>query len=433
MNITKSTPRLVRLSFVVISLILVLLPFHAFLTVWGASLLGHYTLLRLWKEGLLLLLVLAAAVVLYRDRPLQQQLQASWLVRAIAAFLGVLSIWAIGAYLLGTVDLKAVVYGLLIDSRFLFFFLAVWILSAHHQRLHRQWPKLLVIPALVVILIGLLQYFVLPYDVLKHFGYSQATIYPYETINHNLHHLRIMSTLRGANPLGAYLLLIICLLIALWHRHRRWWLAALAAIASLTLVLTFSRSAWLGLILSLLVFGGVWLHTRRAKRLASVLGVVGLLLIGGLFITLRHSTSLQDALYHTDDHSTVAMSSNQGHSSALKSGLKDMLHQPLGRGPGSAGPASVYNNHPSRIAENFFVQIGQETGWLGFGLFIAINGLLGRELWRQSTDPLALGLFAALIGLSFVNLLSHAWADDTLAYLFWGLAAIAITRRTGTS
>jgi len=38
-------------------------------------------------------------------------------------------------------------------------------------------------------------------------------------------------------------------------------------------------------------------------------------------------------------------------------------------------------------------------------------------------------LFAALIGL-FVNLLSHAWADDTLAYLFTrGLAGIALSQQ----
>ena len=93
---------------------------------------------------------------------------------------------------------------------------------------------------------------------------------------------------------------------------------------------------------------------------------------------------------------------------------------------GSAGPASVYNSHKVRIAENYFVQIGQETGWLGFGLFIAINVLLGQALWRRRSDPLALGLFAALLGLSFINLLSHAWADDTLGLLWWGLAGVAL-------
>ena len=38
----------------------------------------------------------------------------------------------------------------------------------------------------------------------------------------------------------------------------------------------------------------------------------------------------------------------------------------------------------------------------------------------------ALSLFGSLIGLTFINLLSHAWTDDTLAYVWWGLAGIAM-------
>jgi len=37
-------------------------------------------------------------------------------------------------------------------------------------------------------------------------------------------------------------------------------------------------------------------------------------------------------------------------------------------------------------------------------------------------------LLASLIGLIFVNLVSHAWADDTLAYVWWGLAGIALSQ-----
>jgi hypothetical protein len=39
---------------------------------------------------------------------------------------------------------------------------------------------------------------------------------------------------------------------------------------------------------------------------------------------------------------------------------------------------------------------------------------------------LARVLLASLAGIIFVNLLSHAWTDDTLAYLWWGLTGIAL-------
>ena len=147
----------------------------------------------------------------------------------------------------------------------------------------------------------------------------------------------------------------------------------------------------------------------------------------GLYISFRHNTRFQNFVFHTQTNSAVKSTSDQGHTSALKNGLHDVIHNPLGNGPGSAGPASVYNTgHPTRIAENFYVQIGQEAGWLGLLLFILINVGVGYLLWLRRSDPLALCLFASLIGLSFINMLSHSWADDTIAYLWWGLAGIAM-------
>jgi hypothetical protein len=57
-----------------------------------------------------------------------------------------------------------------------------------------------------------------------------------------------------------------------------------------------------------------------------------------------------------------------------------------------------------------------------------INVGVGYLLWTRRADPLALSLLAALAGLTVVNLLSHAWADDTLTYVWWGLAGIAMAQ-----
>jgi uncharacterized membrane protein len=110
----------------------------------------------------------------------------------------------------------------------------------------------------------------------------------------------------------------------------------------------------------------------------------------------------------------------------MRSGLSDALHQPLGRGPGTAGPASVYNNHPARIPENYFVQLAEEIGWLGLIVFLLIYWLAAKGLYFAKTNPLALGLLAALVGITFINFLSQAWTDNTLSYLWWGLAGIVL-------
>jgi hypothetical protein len=166
------------------------------------------------------------------------------------------------------------------------------------------------------------------------------------------------------------------------------------------------------------------LLTKKLVPVALVLAV----LIAGSAVGLRHNTRFENVFLHTQDHSASAKSSNQGHVGALKDGVHDLWHQPFGRGPGTAGPASVYNDGHARLAENYFIQVGQEAGWLALGLFIVINLGVAYLLWLRRADPLALSLFAGLIGLTFVNLLSHAWADDTLAYVWWGLAGIAMAQ-----
>lgn len=426
----------------IVAAILVLMPFHATITVFLSQFVGHYTLLRLWKEALLVPLTGYVVYVGITQPAIRRQALRNKLFWLIAAFIAVQIVWGAVAVVGGQVTPEALGYGWIVDTRFLIFFVVVWVVALMSPKLVRWWPYLVFVPALIVAVFGLLQYFVLPYDVMKHLGYGATTIFPYEDINHNIHYIRIMSSLRGANPLGAYLVLAITL-FTVWaagrltaaRRRSYKQLAAFtlyAAMCVLALLLTFSRGAWLGLAASLIVL--VWSVRRRLPlRLVAVVAVaLGLLLAGfGVLTFVVRNPAVQNIVLHTEDHSAIASTSNEGHSSALQTGLNDLLHEPLGRGPGTAGPASEYNTgHPLRIAENYFVQIGQETGWLGLLLFIAILGGLMRSFYCGRGHLLATGLLAALAGLTVVCLTSHAWADDTLAYIFWGLAGIAYASYT---
>jgi O-antigen ligase len=143
-------------------------------------------------------------------------------------------------------------------------------------------------------------------------------------------------------------------------------------------------------------------------------------------LALHNNQHFQNFIFHTQDNSAVATSSNEGHASAFRQGIEDLETDPLGQGPGTAGPASVYNNHQPRIAENYYIQLAQEAGIPGLLLFVAIVVVVGYLLWTRRETTLALSLFAALVGISVVNLFSHAWTDDTLAYIWWGLAGLAV-------
>lgn len=415
----------------IIIVILLLIPFHAFLTVWLASNTGHYTAVRLWKEVLLAIACLGALYLAIFDKKVRASTlyhELPWLILGYAALQVLWALWAVHH---SSVTPKAAAYGLLLDLRFLAFFLVTWAVGARTRRLSSQWSKLLVWPALIVIVFGLLQALVLPLDFLKHFGYSQHTIFPYETINHNTRYERTFSTLRGANPLGAYLLLPISGLLVLMSIGKRNWRRGLMLLGALAvLFFSFSRAAWAGAVLCALIVGLLQLRRRHLPYVIVPTAIVVLAAVIAV-VSLRHNTHLQNIVFHTQEHSAVATTSDQGHADALASGVRDLAREPLGRGPGTAGPASVYNSgHPARIAENYYIQLGQEVGWLGLGLFLTIYGFVAYLLWQRRADPLAFTLLAALAGISLVNLLSHAWTDDTLAYLWWGLAGVAIGTAT---
>lgn len=419
-----------------VAVILVLVPFHAFLAVWVASLAGHYTLVRLWKELLLLSLLAAAAWLVSRDKKLRRITLDSWLFRLVFAFVALQLLLGAAAYAKHAVSFPALAEGLIDGTRPMAILFLAWLAAVKSPWLQAHWQKMLLIPAAIVVTIGLLQTFVLPAGFLAHFGYSQTTIPPYNTVDQNRNFVRVQSTLRGANPLGAYLVIVMAALTAMvTSRLQRGkilgaGLTKLLAFSGVTLVVlffTYSRSAYLGTAIAVLgiVFSGV--KSKRLRRWLLVTFAVCCVAGSGSVLVLRHNTRFEDTFFHTSQLSTSAQSSNQNRASALESGVRDILHEPLGRGPGTAGPASVHNSHPARIAENYFLQIGQETGWLGLGLFMVINLLLARELWRRTgTDRLPTMLLASLAGLTLVNLLSHAWADDTLAYVWWGLAGIAL-------
>jgi O-antigen ligase len=291
------------------------------------------------------------------------------------------------------------------------------------------------VPAMLVAFVAILQFAVLPPDVMKHFGYGPQTIDAVETINNNAQYQRVAGTLRGPNPLGAYLLVIITLLVAQWRvSSARLRLAVYILSCGFALAFSFSRSAWLGLLVSGAIVLVASATTARLRRLM-VLGIAGFMLItGAVFVGIRDNAAVQNAVFHTEDRSSVALSSNDQREQALRAGLKDVADEPLGRGVGTAGPASVYNQDgPVRIAENYYLQVGQEVGWLGLSLFVAINVVVLVRLWALRRDPLALGVFAAGCGLVVVNMLSHAWTDDTLAYIWWGLAALALSRNVLSS
>lgn len=451
--------------------ILVLMPFHALLTTWAGSNFGHLDLWRIWKEILFLAMVPPAFWLIWHTPELKKWLISSWIARLFVIY--ILLHLALGAWSLANhlVNKTALIYALIINLRFIGFFILCAVVASKSDLLRRNWKKLLLAPAAAVIAFGLAQKLLLPYDFLRHFGYGKNTIPAYQTVDSNLDYRRLQSTLRGANPLGAYLALIIpALFLRMFLRVRPLeysWIRLAGLLGALVvLFLTYSRSAEIGvaIALGLLVWWGIDRSgiefessnssakggvpgdqsrrtlaklngkagsTRIDKKIAGrkimfVLLSVAVLMAGTVYV-FRNSQPVQDTLFHTSNNSTAPRSSNADRLQSMGNGVRDVIYQPLGRGPGTAGPASFRNNYPSRIAEDYFLQIGQEIGVLGIALFVAINILVAKQLWQKREDTLPRILLVSLVGITIVNLISHAWTDDTLAYIWWGLAGILLT------
>jgi len=417
-----------------IASILVLVPFHAFLTVWGSTFVGHFVLLRLWDEVVFALLVVIVGSMLWRDHKLVRSLATNKLVQLIIGYIALTILWGLGSLALHQVTLTALAYALVVNLRFLVWFLAVWVVAVKSDWLSSHWLKLIMIPLVITLLIALLQFFALPANFLTHFGYGPRTFVPGLTLNQDSMLLRVQATMRGSNQFGAYLAtpvtVLVSFAVASW---RRWKYPVVIAMTGVVLVITFSRSAWLAAGLAVAIVIGA--RIPRALRVRAVVAAACVVVIGGLIgaALLQTSPGFQDVILHSNDRSTTIHTSNAQHSSALQRAVRTIIQNPLGNGPGSSGQASEYNSgHPYRNPESLLLQIGEETGWLGLGLFLAVLVQLGITLWSRRRGALPLAMFASLVGLTLIGLVTYTWVDDTVGFIWWGLAALALTTRTQT-
>lgn len=427
-TVSPNMLKLANYMAVVVLAILFLLPFHAFFTTWAASHFGYIDQFRVWKEILIIGLALGSALLITKDKPLRQQLRQSKLAVAIGLYISYALLRTGYGYSAGLLNDEALAYGVIGAFRYLVFFLVVWIIASRSQLLQKWWPFAVITPATIVIVFGLLQQFILDKNFLTHFGYGQDTIPAFQGVDQKTSYARAQSTLRGPNPLGAYLSFIITVLAGLWYRLEsyRFTFGFLAAMASVVLFFTYSRSAWIGLVISM----ATWLLlVIKDKKIRNFILISGLLLIAALALTtyaLRDNDYVQNTIFHTDETSQSTSSTNTVRAQALQSGLQDVWQHPLGQGLGTAGPASTRGQAP-KIAENYYIQVAQEVGVFGLVLYLAITVLVAAQLFQRRQDVLAQVLLASLAGITAINMVSHAWMDDTLSLLWWGLAGIALT------
>lgn len=417
-----------KLYIVLLLVVFGVIVLHAPLSVGLSTLFPETSLyIKAWKELLLGLAVGLAVYVVVRRRLLPQLNQP--LFWAIAGF-GLVNLALIPVFYTG---FEATLAALLINLRFFLFFVLVYIAVIAFPRCRRWFIGTFFAGAVVVIGFAFLQVTVLPYDILTYLGYGPQTIMPYLTVDQNMDYLRITSTLRGPNPLGAYITIMLAAVAALWvYRVKlprpwlRWAFVALSVAALVALWATYARAAALALGIVLVTTLLVVYGTKITKTvwLGAALGAT---LLVGAVVAFYDTPFVSQVILHEDPSEGNDVNSNDGHVESFVEGVSRMVRQPLGGGIGSTGSPSLLTDQPL-IIENQYFYVAHEVGWLGLALFVYISGVVLVRVWRQRRDWLSLAVFTSGLGLLAIGLVLPVWADDTVALIWWGLAAVALAR-----
>ena len=338
-------------------------------------------------------------------------------------------------------SLLATVAGVMIDLRFVAFFVAVYVFVQNYPHYRNHFKRALLSGAVIVIGFAIAQ-FVLPRDILATLGYSKQTIAPYQTVDSNESFVRINSTLRGPNPLGAYASVVVIGVVA--YGTRRWrelslkqrcgvmgcLIAAVGALAQ-----SYSRAAWLATTIGVIIVlamatGRTWrrfvqAHTRKMGLVAGTL----IIAVVGILIVLPQTNTFKTIIFHDDAEHGPVQTSDSDRMTSLQIGMQQVVERPFGVGIGSTGSASVRDGRPA-IIENQYLFVAHEIGVIGLGIFVALMTSILVQLWDRQSSWLSIASFASGIGLNVIGLFLPVFVDDVVSMLWWGLAGLVITENT---
>lgn len=411
--------------------ILALIVVHAPITMFvGSQFPEISTGIKAWKE---LLMIVAASLLLVRfPKQISRNVRKDLIVGLGALYLALHIMLALPA----TNGALAAIAGLMIDLRYIVYFLLVYIFLQQRPKYFNLFWRTALAGAAIVLGFLLMQ-FVLPVDFLKNLGYSESTILPYILVDMNPQFVRYNSTLRGPNPLSAYGLIVVNMAIAwlLQYRKKSQILSKKARLIGLFTIAVSSIAVWVGYSRSALIATAVSVclvalarYGRGISRRVWLVLVCLVVLLAGFMYIIRDTEFFHTVILHDNPTTGAEINSNDGHANSLKDGVVRMLHQPLGAGVGSTGSSASYGEN-ALIIENQYLMVAHEVGWLGLVLFLMIFGLILWRLWQERRGWRASGLWASGVGLALVGLLLPVWADDTISIVWWGLSAATLATR----
>lgn len=401
------------------------MPFHLFLSRWLSLYTGGLGQWDAAKDivtliGLILALIIAVHSKLFKNRILI-------IIFGLCALYGLLHVLFFIFNRQG-LDQRSFVVATLYNGR-IFAYLFIGLVVSMTQKI--QWrtvAKIILIVSTITCLFGLIQYFA-PKDLMTHFGYSiERGAKPSFFIDDKPDFPRIMSTVRDPNSYGAYLILPITLLWVSVLKRKLPYVKGIALIGlhGVALLLTFSRGAWLGMVIAgvastLRVYRNqIKLFLRRYSLVAVIL--VACLLTG--FLLFRNTYVYKNVVLHSDE-STVMADPNELRVQLQKQSLEKIKENPEGYGPGTAGLTSIGNPKGTFLTENYYLQIAIEVGVVGLALFLAVLCIVGIRIFAIHTMWSDITI-SSLMAYVFIGFLIHLWSNEAVAAQWWLLAGLVV-------
>lgn len=249
--------------------------------------------------------------------------------------------------------------------------------------------------------IGLVQYFILQHRDLEH---------------------RITGPVTHVMTFSGLLLPISLLVIVLGVHLRKWWFAIPATIVTFTLLLTFTRSIWLGWICAIFAL----LMFTRPRMLAWAAPVLVLFITFMPLALFGRMVSIFD----------TRVESNLDRIRMAEAGVEIIRDYPLlGVGPANVKEIyPLYRRHDAprfRIPHlhNTILQIWAERGIIALGAYLLLLGLFVRQCvkaWNGPARAFAQAGVAITVGLFVAGLFEFNFGDTEVFYIVLDLMALIV-------
>lgn len=238
---------------------------------------------------------------------------------------------------------------------------------------------------------------------------------------------RIGSILAGPNALGLYLLVMAALSLNASNYFGKKNSLILTLIYSFLLILTFSRSALIGLILLFLTLLMIQLSRKKSIVYSAIVGLFVVTLLSGASFVLYQNPKTQNFLTHFSSSSLRFEQYQRIWNQRYEIGL-------LGRGAGTAGPSSQVrlDGGENHWTENVYLDIFEELGLIGFSLYVfaVLSALIlnCRKINVSNESKIAF-----LLSLSFLitGIFINYYTGQVAIFLFWLINGLALKEQYG--